>query len=86
MFYKISLSPLVKQCLIITYKHGIYKLPHKLPNDLRLRILGNWTMVNFEQLDNLTKQCSRSLHFDSMFHPEDHQEPQIKVVPVSLAK
>ena len=27
---------------IITYKHGIYELPHKLPNDLRLRILGNY--------------------------------------------
>ena len=27
--------------LIITYKHGIYELPHELPNDLRLRILGN---------------------------------------------
>ena len=26
---------------IITYKHGIYKLPHKFPNDLRLRKLGN---------------------------------------------
>ena len=24
-----------------TYKHGIYELPHELPNDLRLRILGN---------------------------------------------
>ena len=26
---------------IITYKHGAYELPHELPNDLRLRILGN---------------------------------------------
>ena len=25
----------------ITYKHGIYELPHELSNDLRLRILGN---------------------------------------------
>ena len=25
----------------ITYKHGIYELPHELPNDLRLRVLGN---------------------------------------------
>ena len=29
------------QCTIITYKHGIYKLSHELPNDLRLRILEN---------------------------------------------
>ena len=26
---------------IITYKHGIYKLPHELRSNLRLRILGN---------------------------------------------
>ena len=25
----------------ITYKHVIYELPHKLPNDLRLMIFGN---------------------------------------------
>ena len=41
VFYQIFLSPQVKQCTIITYKHGIYELPHKLPNNLRLRILGN---------------------------------------------
>ena len=41
MFYHTFLSPQVKQCGIITYKHGIYELPHELPNDLRLRILGN---------------------------------------------
>ena len=33
--------PQVKRWPIITYKHGIYELPHKLPNDLRLTILGN---------------------------------------------
>ena len=41
IFYQISLSPQVKRCVIITYKHGIYELPHELPNDLRLRILKN---------------------------------------------
>ena len=41
MFEEIFVSPQVKQCMIITYKHGIYELPHKLPNDLRYRILGN---------------------------------------------
>ena len=35
MFYHIFLSPQVKQCAIITYKHGIFDLPRKLPNDLR---------------------------------------------------
>ena len=39
--YQIFLSPQVKRWAIITYKRGIYELPHELPNDLRLRILGN---------------------------------------------
>ena len=34
MFYQIFFSPQVKQCTIITYKHGRNKLPDKLPNDL----------------------------------------------------
>ena len=41
MFYQILFSPQVKRCVIITYKHGIYEVPHELPNNLRLRILGN---------------------------------------------
>ena len=28
MFYQIFLSLQVKSCVIITYKHGIYELPH----------------------------------------------------------
>ena len=41
MFYQILLSPQMKECAIITYKYGIYKLPQGLPNDLRLSILRN---------------------------------------------
>ena len=32
--------------MIITYKHGIYELPHELPNDLTLRKLGNIRKVS----------------------------------------
>ena len=39
MFYQILLSPQVKRWAIITYNHGIYKLPHELPNDLRLSLV-----------------------------------------------
>ena len=35
MFYQIFLSPKVKRIMIINKKHGIYALPHELPNDLR---------------------------------------------------
>ena len=35
MFQQIFLSPQVKRCAIITYKHAIHELPHELPSDLR---------------------------------------------------
>ena len=41
MFYQIFLSPQVKGSVIISNKHGTYKLLHELLNYLRLRILGN---------------------------------------------
>ena len=41
MLLQIFLAPQVKRSAIIGAKHGIYKLPHELPIDLRLRILGN---------------------------------------------
>ena len=41
IFYQVFLSLQIKQFAIITYGHAIYELPHELPNDLRLRILGN---------------------------------------------
>ena len=41
MFDKILVSPKVKRIVIISNKHGIYQLPHKFPNDLRLNTLGN---------------------------------------------
>ena len=40
-WYQIFLSTQVKRSAIISNKKGVYELPHKLPNDLRLRILGN---------------------------------------------
>ena len=40
VFYQILLSPQVKQNVIITNKHVIYKLPHELHNDIRMKILG----------------------------------------------
>ena len=41
MFDQIFLLPQVKRSVIISNKHGIYELPHKLPNELRLTNLGN---------------------------------------------
>ena len=41
IFYEIFLSLQMKECAIITYKHGIYEIPHELWIDLRLSIFGN---------------------------------------------
>ena len=41
MFYEFFLSPQVKRCAIITYKHDIYEFPHELPNKKRFKILRN---------------------------------------------
>ena len=41
MFDEIFLQTQVKRIVIISNKHGAYKLPHELPNNLRLKKLGN---------------------------------------------
>ena len=41
MLCQIFLSPKVKRCTI-TYKHGTYEFPHKLPNDLRSWEIGKY--------------------------------------------
>ena len=46
MFDEIFLSPQVKQIVIISNKLGIYELP----NDLRLKILGNWKYQDLKTL------------------------------------
>ena len=53
MFDQILISPEVKPFAIITYKYGIYELPHKLLNDLRLkdlRRLGNIRKVKLHRI------------------------------------
>ena len=50
MFYQIFLSPQVKRCAIITYKHARYKLPHELPNDLK-------NIRNLSKLHRMIAQC-----------------------------
>ena len=40
MFYQIFVSPQVKRCEIITYKHGIYEFLHAFLNDVKH--FGRW--------------------------------------------
>ena len=51
MFYQIFRSPQVKRSVIISNKNGISELPHKLPSDLRLRVLGNYERLGKSQSD-----------------------------------
>ena len=39
--YQIFFSPQVKRGMIISNKHAVYELPHKLQNEVRLRKLEN---------------------------------------------
>ena len=67
MFQQIFLSPKVKRCTIITYKHGMFELPHELPNDIRLRKLGNTRKVP-------------QLHENNSLVPIPHAKIQILLV------
>ena len=61
MFYQIFFSPQVKGCAIITYKHGIYYLPHELPSYLRLRILRKGNIRKVSKLHRKIAYCTASL-------------------------
>ena len=55
--------------MIIINKHGIYELPHKLPDYLRLRILGN------------IKKISKFMHTaQSFFQAENFVNDNTKLV------
>ena len=58
MFYRILLSPQVKRSVIISNKHGIYELPHELPNNLWLGKLGKIRIIS-----KLHKNQSEFFHF-----------------------
>ena len=67
MFCQIFLSPQVKRCAIITYKHGMYEMPYELLNDLRLSILGNseiqGTYLIFMEIEFSTQSSCQKQHF-----------------------
>ena len=46
MFYQTFFSPQIKHSAIISNKHGVYELPQELPNDSRVRRLGNMRKVS----------------------------------------
>ena len=67
IFDQIFLSPQVKRTASISNKHAIYELPHKLPNDLRLGIVGNYDISgksqNFIELYPSAQSSSKNESF-----------------------
>ena len=61
MFDKIFVSLQVKRIVIISNKHGIYELPHELPNDLRLRKFGNIKKISKLQNYSLVLSLAHKL-------------------------
>ena len=57
----------MKGITIISNRHTIYELPKELPNDLRLKILGNEEVSaksqNFIDLWPSAQRCSRNDNF-----------------------
>ena len=80
MFYQIFLSLEVKRCAIISYKHGIYELSHELPNDLRLRKLGNRGKVS--KFHRMTAKCQSSCQIEILLIvAKKSQKMAIKLFP-----
>ena len=79
MFYQIFLSPQVKRWAIITYKHGIYELPHELPNDLRLRI--NKRLIKLDKNDILVSSLPAQIKA-LLILAENFWKTEIKLFPM----
>ena len=75
MFHQIFLSPQVKRRVFISNKQGLYELPHELPNDLKLRILGN---KEKKLAKNYWKRENEPLPHGAISH-EKHSLPQISL-------
>ena len=76
MFYQIFHSPQVKRWAIITYKHDIYELP----DDLRLRILGNFRKVS--KIHRIIAQCLAPRRKKPL--PALAKKPRIAIKPPPL--
>ena len=81
MFGKTFLSPQVKRIVIISNKHGIYELPHELPNDLRLRTLAFHIFFLIEYIcfhhSRFTHYHLVTKHFILKLQPQ-HKEDKVR--------
>ena len=84
MFYQISFSTQVKRFVVISDKHGQYELPDKLPNDLRLRILGKQEILgNGLTLQNESAVGSLFPHMNILLILEENSwKIEIKLFPL----
>ena len=73
MFYQTCLSPQVKRCAIITYKHDIYKLL----NDLRLSLvsMSHPSAQSPRQIENFANASKKPLKNRNQPPPPTHSAP-----------
>ena len=87
MFYQIFLSPQVKQCAIITYKHGIWNLPHELLNDLTIHSGKNLCTAEFStkidwNLRLAAPDAPHTLTHTQLSHPNSATADARKMRPI----
>ena len=76
ILYQIFFSPQVKQSMILSNKHGIHQLPHKLPNDLRF----GSQEIRKENLEIFLK-IRKSVNFIN-YNPVTSLPPRLKVFSI----
>ena len=67
MFYQVFLSPQVKQWAMISYKHGMYEMPHKLLNFSRFGLFHIKARVSLKYFVSYFSQSFQSFRQNTWF-------------------
>ena len=67
MFYQIFFSPQVKQIVIISNKHSMYKLNHELLKDLRLKNHQAFSSINKALISQKIEEIKKNCTFPKLF-------------------
>ena len=78
MFCQIFLSPQVKQCAVITHKHGIYELP----NNLRLMFAPGRTSVPTREKKKEIRKYQESVQTPQNDRPVPRPPTKMKFLPI----
>ena len=81
MFYHFFFSPQVKRSAVTINKQGVYKLPHELPNNLRLKNDCRSSRENIYNLKMKIKNCSNQICEKCLIKKWREDRQQAKGVP-----